>query len=345
MAGSVPRIAITAGDPAGVGPEITAKALAARDWRPWLTPVVIGDAAVFGHVLEATGIELEVREISEPGQATGAPDLLEVIDCGVVSDVTHGVVDEAYGRAAIAYIEKACEVARAGEVDGMVTGPINKEAIWAAGSRFPGHTEMLAHLFDVPEHEAVTMFVLGKLKIFFLTRHHSLLDAIALLDTDHIVEFLTRVDSLTQTFGLEKRPHLALSALNPHGGENGKMGREEIEILAPAVELARRNGIDVVGPVPADAVFHQGRQGRYDGVVALHHDQGHIAAKTLDFFGTVACELGLPIIRATVDHGTAFDIAGKWIANADGQVRAMEVAAELAPGVKASVAAGALEGA
>ncbi len=335
MSDQLPVLALTTGDPAGVGPEIVVKSLAEGSWAGRLVPVVIGDASIVEQVVEGCRLDVKVRAITAPEQATATPGVVDVLDCGVVDKVAYGAVDATAGKAAISYIERACELAREGQVDGLVTGPINKEAIWAAGSRFPGHTEMLAHLFGVPEQNAVTMFMLGKMKIFFLTRHHSLRDAVDKLDEDMIARFLSRVQEVIGDLGVTN-PYLALAALNPHGGENGNLGLEERDILAPGVAKAREAGVNVVGPVPADAVFYQALQGKYDGVIALHHDQGHIAAKTVDFFGTVACELGLPVIRTTVDHGTAFDIAGKWQADAHGQTAALLAAAELAPLVLAS---------
>jgi 4-hydroxythreonine-4-phosphate dehydrogenase len=175
------------------------------------------------------------------------------------------------------------------------------------------------------------MFVVGKLRIFFLTRHLSLRDAIDALDEERVHGAIVHVDGLLRDLGVDE-PTVALAALNPHAGEGGMMGDEEIRVLRPAVERARADGIEVVGPVPADAVFHQGHEGRFDGVIALYHDQGHIASKTLDFFGTVSATLGLPVIRTSVDHGTAYDLAGQWQADARGQIAALRVAAELAPG-------------
>lgn len=325
-----PVVGITLGDPAGVGPEIAVKALVNQDWRPLLRPVLVGDVGVVEDVVTGLAVERPVVRIDSIAEATFDPNQIEVLDCGVLSEVEYGKVDEKHGRAAIAYIERVCELARDGKIDGMVTGPISKEAIWAAGSTFPGHTEMLAHLLGVEEDAVATMFVLEKLRIFFLTRHLSLANAISGLSVARTAAFIERVADLVVRIA-DGSGRLALAGLNPHAGENGKMGTEEQEILIPAIEQARRKGIDVVGPVPADAVFYQGRNGAYDGIISLYHDQGHIAAKTVDFFGTVSCQLGLPVLRTTVDHGTAFDIAGQWIANARGQIRAMETLAELGP--------------
>lgn len=331
----VPRIAITTGDPAGIGPELVAKALADPAWVNHITPVVIGDAAVLGAVVQACGLPLTVKPLANAAEASGRHGFLEVIDCHDVDEVQYGVVDARYGAAAIDYIETACKLAKSGDVDGLVTGPINKTAVWATGAKFPGHTEMLAHLFGVPETQAVTMFVTGKLRIFFLTRHLSLRAAIERLDVPMVQGFIETVAKSLAGLGIQA-PHFAVAGLNPHNGEGGKMGSEEQEVLAPAVDRARQLGIDVVGPIPADAVFYQARQGRFDAVISLYHDQGHIAAKTLDFFGTVSCELGLPVIRTTVDSGTAFDIAGTWVADPRGQVAAMLAAGTLAPGVLAA---------
>ncbi len=330
-----PVLALTIGDPAGIGPEIVAKGLADREIFDRLRPLVIGDAAVMQTVVRGCGLDLKLRSVGSAGEVVGKPGTLEILDLANVPAHRFGVVDGAFGGAAVEYIETACALARDGSVQGIVTAPINKEAIKAAGSRFPGHTEMIAAQFGVPDSRVFTLFVLDKLRIFFLTRHHSLQDAIRLIDEDTVADALQEVWGLSALLGLMS-PRLALAALNPHAGENGILGREENDILKPAIERARAGGIDVAGPVPADAVFYQCRQGRYDAVLSLYHDQGHVAAKTLDFYGTVSCTLGYPVIRTSVDHGTAFDIAGRWIADARGQTAAMKVAAELAPAVIAA---------
>jgi 4-hydroxythreonine-4-phosphate dehydrogenase len=334
MMSTAPVIGLTMGDPAGVGPEITVKALADPGLAGVVRPLVVADARVMTKAVEALGADLEVRRVAGPEDLSADPQVLDVLDLDNVGDVEFGATSAKCGRAAVEAIEVTCALAADGRVDGVVTAPINKEAIRAGGSPFPGHTEMLAELFGVPDDQVVTMFVLGDLRIFFLTRHHPLVAAIAGLSVEGVRARIVRVDELLGELGIE-HPKVALAALNPHAGENGLIGTEERDILAPAVDAARADGVDVVGPVPADAVFYQARHGRYDGVVSLYHDQGHVAAKTLDFFGTVSCTLGLPVIRASVDHGTAFDIAGQGIADASGQVAAVRVAAELAPTVLA----------
>ncbi len=330
-----PVLALTIGDPAGIGPEIVARGLLDPDVFRQSRPMVIGDARVMETVIKGCGLDLKLRSVSSAADVLGEPGSLEIIDLDNLKHHQFGVVDGAHGKAAIEYIEAACALARDGSVQGIVTAPINKEAIKAAGSTFPGHTEMIASLFGTPDSRVFTLFVLDKLRIFFLTRHHSLANAIKKIDEDTVVNALQEVWRLSAQLALTS-PRLALAALNPHAGENGILGKEENEILKPALERVRALGIEVAGPIPADAVFYQCRQGRYDAVLSLYHDQGHIAAKTVDFYGTVSCTLGYPVIRTSVDHGTAFDIAGRWIAEARGQIGAMKVAAELAPAVIAA---------
>jgi 4-hydroxythreonine-4-phosphate dehydrogenase len=289
--------------------------------------------------IDGSGVPLEVRVVAGDEDVTADPRLVEVLDLDNVGELRHGVVDPSCGRAAVESVERAARLAREGRIAGIVTAPLNKEAIWAGGSTFPGHTEMLAALLDVDEERVFTMFVLDDLRIFFLTRHHSLREVIGHITRERVRDGLIRVDELLRGLGFPA-PRVALAALNPHAGENGKLGDEELTTLRPAVEDARDAGVDVRGPIPADAVFHQCRHGQVDAVLSLYHDQGHIAAKTLDFFGTVSCTLGLPVIRTSVDHGTAFDIAGRWVADARGQIAAIRVAAELAspiPAVDATI--------
>jgi 4-hydroxythreonine-4-phosphate dehydrogenase len=319
-----PTLALTLGDPAGIGPEIMAKALAEGSAYDLMKPVAVGTRGVLEQVIEGAGLDLQVRTIGSPADARGERGTVELIEAGTLERARFGEIDAEHGRAALDAIEKACSL----EVDGLVTAPINKEAARAGGLKFPGHTELLADLLGADPDGVFTMFVVGKLRIFFLTRHLSLRDAIDALTVERVHDGVVRVDGLLRELGVDD-PHVALAALNPHAGEGGMMGDEEIRVLRPAVEQARADGIKVSGPVPADAVFHQGHEGRFDGVIALYHDQGHIASKTLDFFGTVSATLGLPVIRTSVDHGTAFDLAGTWKADARGQVNALRVGAEL----------------
>jgi 4-phospho-D-threonate 3-dehydrogenase / 4-phospho-D-erythronate 3-dehydrogenase len=327
-----PMLALTLGDPAGIGPEIMAKALDEGSAFDVCTPVVVGDRGVLEQVIEGCGLELEVHVVDSPGDARGERGIVDLIDLDNMGPVTFGEIDADHGRAALEWIDHACALARDEAVHGIVTGPINKEAARAGGLEFPGHTELLADRFGVDDDAVYTMFVVGKLRIFFYSRHLSLRDAIEALNFERVHGSIVHLNQLLKDLGVDE-PHVALAALNPHAGEGGLMGSEEIEILRPAVEQARQDGVRVSGPVPADAVFHQGHEGRFDGVIALYHDQGHVASKTLDFFGTVSATLGLPVIRTSVDHGTAYDLAGQWKADARGQIAALRVGAELAPGV------------
>ena len=312
-------LAITLGDPAGIGPEITARTLAEAPAAGRARGVAVGDAIALRRAVDACGLDVDVREI---GSFATPPQegAIDVVDTGALGGrpVEWGAVDERAGRAAVDAIEVATEAAMKGEVAAVVTGPINKEAIWAAGAKHLGHTEMLGELTGVTQQD--TMFVVGgadaghDLKIFFTTRHMSLAKAIAQLSTERILESIESSLRALVVFGVE-RPRFAVAALNPHGGENGAFGDEELTMIGPACELARGRGHDVRGPIPADSVFHQGIQGRHDAVLSHFHDQGHIAAKTYDFNGTISITVGLPILRTSVDHGTAFDIAGQGVAD------------------------------
>jgi 4-hydroxythreonine-4-phosphate dehydrogenase len=230
------------------------------------------------------------------------------------------------GRAAGQYLERAVDEARAGRVDAIATAPLNKEALWQAGYPYPGHTEMLGALCGVAD--PLTMFQVRGMRIFFLSRHLALREAIARVTRDRVAAVLPRIAAELQALGIDA-PHIAVAALNPHAGEGGALGREDQEELAPAVRAARAAGLTVSGPVPADSVFAHALEGRYDAVLSLYHDQGHIAAKTVDFHGAVSVTLGLPFIRTSVDHGTAFDIAGTGTARADSMAAAIIAAADL----------------
>jgi 4-hydroxythreonine-4-phosphate dehydrogenase len=325
----LPILAVTLGDPVGVGPEITLKTLAEPESLQLARGVAVGDAIVLERLVRHLGLHLEVNPIATVADARFTTGVIDVLNLGVVQeDLPWGEVNATAGAAAIGAIEVATRLALAGEVDAIVTAPINKEAIWAAGSRHLGHTEMLGELTGSTRF--TTMFWVSGLKIFFATRHLSLREAIDRITRENIEHAIRGAYTALEVFGTEK-PRLAVAALNPHGGENGKFGEEEIVAIAPAVAAARAAGLDVVGPIPADSVFHQGIQGRFDGVLSLYHDQGHIAAKTYDFDGTVSVTVGLPILRTSVDHGTAFDIAGTGRASHGTMVAAFKAAATLAP--------------
>ena len=323
-----PIIGVTIGDPAGIGPEISIKALLEQSIFKLCKPVLIGDLALLKSVSERLGLQINFNVINSPSEARGEKGSIELIDLKNIN-VKNLVVGEASaeaGRASIQYIEKAVEYALKGEVNAISTAPINKKAINMAGSNYIGHTEMLAALCGI--REPLTMFWVKGIRIFFLTRHMPLIDAIKAVKREKIVNMTVKIEKTLRQLGIE-RPKIAIAALNPHASDEGLIGREETEEIIPAVKDLQNMGLNVVGPVPADSVFHQALTRRYDAVLSLYHDQGHIAAKTLDFYGTVAVTLGLPFIRTSVDHGTAYDIAWKGLANPKSLIEAIKAAARL----------------
>jgi len=323
-----PLIGVTMGDPAGIGPEIIAKALAGPELYETSRPLVVGDLGTIVRTARDLALPVAVAAVAEPRGGRYVHGTIDVLDLANVHPGTlrMGVIQPDAGRAAGQAIERAIRLAQAGEIDAIATAPLNKEALWAAGYPYPGHTEMLAELTQ--SRESLTMFVIGALRIFFLTRHLSLRDAIDQVTRKRIAETLGVMAQVLAGLGLAA-PRIVVAALNPHAGEGGKMGQEEIVEITPGIEDARRAGLDVSGPIPADSVFHLAADGRFDAVLSLYHDQGHVAAKMSDFYKTVSVTTGLPFVRTSVDHGTAFDIAGKGVASAVSMVEAIRVAAEL----------------
>ena len=313
-----PVVAVTIGDPAGIGPEIVVRALAQDAVQRSVQALVVGDRWVLERAMEVTGTMLEFSP-------AGPVRLLDLAN--VDHRLQWGKIQATAGAAAGQFIERAVQETLAGRADALATAPINKEALWRAGYRYLGHTEMLGALTGSPD--PLTMFAVRNMRIFFLTRHMSLREAVAEVKRDRLGAILPRIVGELQKLGFD-RPHIAVAALNPHAGEGGALGKEDLEEIAPAVQDARGQGWQVDGPVPADAVFAQALDGRYDAVLALYHDQGHIAAKTLDFHGAVSVTLALPFIRTSVDHGTAFDIAGKGLARAESMAAAILMAGDLA---------------
>lgn len=324
-----PVLAVTMGDPAGIGPEIAVRALLDPEVRAVSRSFLIGDMRVFQRALSACGLTAELHPIAGPEALADRAGVIDVLhqDSADPDAVQMGQVQALGGQAAYAAIRGAIDLAMAGRVDGVATTPINKESLKAAKIPFIGHTEMFAE--HTGAREEMTMFTISGLKIFFLTRHMSLLDACRSITSERVEKGIDKCIKALRQLGLE-RPHLAVAALNPHGGEDGLFGREEIDGIKPAIAVARARGLHISGPVPADSVFHMAKIGRYDAVLSLYHDQGHIAAKMLDFEKTVSVTLGLPILRTSVDHGTAFDIAGTGKASAVSMIEAIKVAAEYA---------------
>lgn len=317
------RVGITLGDPAGIGPEIVVKALLELESESW-TPVLFGNPHVLQATLDLVGASRRVAVLDDPGTVMNDPGVFSIVATSTDPEpVPYGIVSSRGGDEAARAIVGVVEAAKSRAVDAINTAPLNKEALRLAGYHYPGHTEMLTELFGVDG--VYTMFEVDTLRIFFLTRHHPLSAVPGLLNVAQVYTAITRCLGFLRDLGVES-PTLAVAALNPHGGEHDLLGPEERAILEPAVKQALSEGYQVAGPIPADAVFYQTRMGRYAGVLALYHDQGHIAAKTLDFYGTVSVTLGLPVLRTSVDHGTAFDIAGRGAANAHGQVAALRAA-------------------
>jgi len=316
-------IAITMGDPAGVGPEIILKSfLDARVWQKGI-PIVVGDYRVLKEAQERLGINVEIRRFSNPEEAVGSARGVPVLDMTMIGDMSLlplGQVSSMGGNAAVQYVRKAVDLALGGGVQGIATAPINKAAIHEAGFHYIGHTEMLSEMAQ--REKAMTMFMVDKLKIFFHTRHISLHQAIRTLTISGVSDTIVLAEKCLRAIGYEKSS-LVLAALNPHASESGLFGVEEEKILIPACEVARKKGVHVEGPFPADSVFHLALEGKYDAVISLYHDQGHIAAKTYDFYRTVSVTLGLPFVRTSVDHGTAFDIAWQGLASPLGMTEAI----------------------
>jgi len=316
-----PLLGLTMGDPTGVGAEIIVKALHSSPHRV----VVIGDAAVMRAAAKITGIPVEIRGIREISEAEFKERAIEVVDLGNVDmdKLVRGKVSSMGGSAAFDYVEMAARLSMAGEIEAMVTAPLSKEALNMAGYAYPGHTEILAQLCKAPG--VVMMLVAGDLRVSHVSTHVSLSQACKMVKKERIGRVLQLTNEATRLMGI-KRPRLAVSGLNPHAGEGGLFGNEEIEEIRPAIEAARASGLDVTGPLPPDTVFRRAWQGEFDAVIAMYHDQGHIALKMADFDRGVNVSLGLPIIRTSVDHGTVFDKAGKGTANPTSMIEAMKLA-------------------
>ena len=326
-----PIIAISMGDPAGVGPEVMAKALARDDVWECCRPLVVGDVAVLERAIGLVGASLTSRVVANAGDArydSSAPDVVNLSNVDIES-LAWGQVSAAAGRASAEYVKVAAELALGGDVDGIATGPINKAALKAAGIPYIGHTEMLADLAG--EQRVTTMLATRDLRVVHVTRHVPLGGVAAYITKDRVLETIRLTDTGLRGMGIQQ-PRLAVAALNPHGGDEGLIGREEIDAIGPAVELARVEGIEASGPFPADSVFFRAIRGEFDAVVAMYHDQGHIPIKTHGFELSVTVTLGLPIVRTSVDHGTAFDIAWQGRASEESMVEAVRLAAQLAIG-------------
>ena len=324
-----PLIVATAGDPAGVGPEIVVQAALDPDVQAHMRVCVVGERTALLAAGRALELDLALDVVDAPDRGSYEPITITVVDTGTVPQaLSWGEISAQGGVAAFAAVKTALGFLRSGAAAAMATAPIHKESLRMGTVPYIDHTSMLKGLTGAPD--VMTMFATGKLRIFFLTRHIALREVSAALTIEGVRQGIHSSVSHLATLGI-KRPRLAVAALNPHGGEHGLFGDEEEDVLKPAIAQAQaETEAEVVGPIPADAIFHQGAEGAYDAVLSLYHDQGHIAAKTLDFHGTVSFTLGLPFLRTSVDHGTAFDIAGRGIVNAHGMKEALQAAATYA---------------
>ncbi len=323
---SGPRVGITIGDPSGVGPEIVLKALGNREVLESCVPILYGDRDVLERVRPVVGYSQPLVEAACPAE----------VPKGAVGLVSLGLPKEPYvpgrvqgccGKAAYAYIERAIRDALSGEIDAVVTAPINKEALRMGGVVYSGHTEIFADLTKSKDY--AMLLTSARLRVIHVSTHVSLQEACARVRKDRILTVVRLADEAVRGLGV-LRPRIGVAGLNPHSGENGLFGTEEQREIAPAVEAAREEGFDVTGPVPPDTVFLKALEGEFDVVVAMYHDQGHIPLKVTDFMGGVNVTVGLPIVRTSVDHGTAFDKAHKGTADASSLVAAIGAAVRLA---------------
>lgn len=322
-----PLFALTMGDPAGIGPEILIKALCLGDHAMAFSTIVIGEKEILSSTARALHCEAQISSISSVHEFDQG-GIVNVLDCGQIAPGAYekGKPQKACGRAAYYYIEKAIEMALNREVDGVITNPISKEALHLAGLTYPGHTEIFAERTGT-QHFSM-LFLLHNVGVAHVTTHCSLRTAVELVTTARVLSHIRLLDSAMRQLGIDS-PRIAVGGLNPHAGENGLFGMEEIEQIAPAVAAARDEGIDVSGPHPPDTVFMRAFKGEFDGVVAMLHDHGFVALKSLDFERGVNITIGLPILRTSVGHGTAFDIAGRGEASAESLLSAFDAAERL----------------
>ncbi len=325
-----PRIAVPIGDPAGVGPEIAVKAAASKEVSEAAQCVLVGDRKIVENAIRIAGTGLTCHVIESPEGGDYREGVLNLIDLDNVDmgAFEFGKVSGMCGKAAYAYIAKSIELANAREVDAVATTPINKESLRAGEIPFIGHTEIFGALTDT--EDPLTMFETNGMRVFFLTRHVSLREMLDMIKKERIKDYVRRCTQALEKLGV-KDGTMAVAGLNPHSGEHGLFGWEEVNEITPAIEELQAEGYKVVGPVGADSVFHQAAIGKYNSVLSLYHDQGHIATKTLDFERTIAITNGMPILRTSVDHGTAFDIAGTGKVSAVSMIEAILLAAKYAP--------------
>lgn len=335
-----PILAITMGDPAGIGPEITVRALHRQKTYELCRPLVVGDAAIIKEAIGLLGLKMAVNAIEKVGDARFEYGTIDVFDlkCIDLSTFEFGKVQSQCGNAAFQYIRKAIDLAMANEVDGTVTAPLNKEALNLAGHHYDGHTEIYATFTGTKKY--AMMLADENIRVIHVSTHVPLRKACDLVKKERIIEVAELISDACHQFGISN-PRIGIAGLNPHSSENGMFGWEEAQEIIPAVEELKSRGFNVDGPVPPDSIFAKARCGQYDGCVAMYHDQGHIPLKVCAFnwnketgkmesASGVNITLGLPIIRVSVDHGTAFDVAGKGIASDSAMVLSIDYATRMA---------------
>jgi 4-hydroxythreonine-4-phosphate dehydrogenase len=323
-----PRLAITLGDPAGIGPEVVLKALTHEDVYERTEPLVIGDRRVLEQTITALGLPLVIQSVSDVQDATFSRGTVTLLDLENADPATFAVGEESAvaGSAAVDYVFRACDLAMAGDVDAIVTAPLNKAAMHLAGYTYAGHTELLTERTRAPR---VSMLLIGpELRIVHVSTHVALTEAIARVTPQRVEEVIQLAYDACRALGIAE-PRIAVAGLNPHASEGGIFGNQEAESIVPAIAAARARGLNVSDPQPPDTVFLRATKGHYDIVVAQYHDQGHIPMKLLAFDSGVNVSYGLPVIRTSVDHGTAFDIAGRGIASESSMLAAIDVAVQM----------------
>jgi 4-hydroxythreonine-4-phosphate dehydrogenase len=325
---SLPKIGITMGDPTGIGPEIIVKVLSDKSTFLFCRPVVVGDRTAIERAIKLLNAPLKVHEMGKDDEFRDSSlNLLAFSDLRA-DEIEYGSPTKSCGKAMVRYIEEAVKLASDGRLDAITTAPINKKALSDAGYSYPGHTELLAKLTGTREY--VMMLAGDKLKVALVTIHCSLKDVFHLLTTEKIVATIRITHNALRNFFGEENPKIAVAALNPHAGEEGLFGKEETEIILPAIKQVQRLGIEVEGPLPPDTLFYYAARGKYSAVVSMYHDQGLIPLKLLHFEDAVNITLGLPLIRTSVDHGTAYNIAGTGKANPLSLINALKLAAGMA---------------
>lgn len=324
-----PIVGLTMGDPAGIGPEVVVKAMNEASLYDECRPLAIGDANTLRRTAVALGLALSVNVVADPADGRYAHGTLDVLQATTddLSGIAPGKVQPAAGKAAAECVIKATNLALAGKIEAIATAPLNKDALNQAGFHYPGHTEMLADLTGTTDFSLT--LIAGKLRVIHVTTHVSMRQALDMIDRARVLRIVRLADRFCRYLGITE-PRIAVAGFNCHAGENGLFGREEIDHIAPAIEEARAQGIKTSGPWPGDTIFYRASQGEFDMVVAMYHDQGHIPVKMLGFEAGVNTTAGLPIIRTSVDHGTAFDIAGHGKASHGSMVEAVRLGARLA---------------